>query len=102
MKGSFTEMAQDLAAKAFDCRVNMDDTERIVSAVGGGALLLTSSNLRSLRGLLATAVGASLIYRGMTGRCPFYSVLGMKTCGQTSLARQHHSNSRERAGVSVD
>jgi uncharacterized membrane protein len=101
MQGSYTEIAQGLAAKAFDCDVNVDDTERIISAVSGGALLLTSSSLRSLRGLLATAVGAGLVYRGLTGRCPFYSVLGLKTGGQTSSGKQNRSNSRERVSTSA-
>ncbi len=80
MTKSYGQMAQEIAAKAIDPDVNLDENERFLSAVGGGALLLTTANLRSIRGLLATAVGASLVYRGITGHCPFYSVLGMRTC----------------------
>ncbi|HUE12933.1 MAG TPA: DUF2892 domain-containing protein [Planctomycetaceae bacterium] len=102
MTGSFTEMAQQVASKAFDKQLNVDETERLVSAIGGGAVLLTTANLRSLRGLLATVVGASLVYRGVTGHCPFYSFLGLKTCGQESRGKdcgsQSNSGSRERVG----
>jgi uncharacterized membrane protein len=80
MTKSYGQLAQEIATKAFDSDVNLDETERFLSAVGGGALMLTTANLRSLRGLLATAVGASLVYRGITGHCPFYSTLGVRTC----------------------
>jgi uncharacterized membrane protein len=102
MTGSFTEIAQQVASKAFDKQLNVDETERLVSAIGGGAVLLTTANLRSLRGLLATVVGASLVYRGVTGHCPFYSFLGLKTCGQESRGKNcgslSNSGSRERVG----
>lgn len=103
MKGSYSEMAQELAARAFDNKLNVDETERLVSAVAGGAILLTTANLRSLHGLLATAMGASLIYRGVTGHCAFYSLLGVKTCGQecTSKQRGSLSNSASRGPVAV-
>jgi hypothetical protein len=80
MTRSYRQMAQEIAAKALDSDINLDENERFLSAVGGGALLLTTANLRSVRGLLATAVGASLVYRGITGHCPFYSIFGMRTC----------------------
>jgi uncharacterized membrane protein len=101
MKEAFAEKAQELASQAFGNQVNVDEAERLISAVGGGAILLTAANLRSLRGLLATVMGASMIYRGVTGHCPFYSVLGLKTCGQASSrgAGRSASNSRERAGA---
>jgi|ERR1700722_12941403 uncharacterized membrane protein len=100
MKSTYGSLAQDLAAKAFDTDVNLDETERLLSAVGGGALLLTTANLRSMRGLLATIVGASLLYRGFSGHCPMYSVLGVCTC--TDGAKGHVGFSmRERPEATV-
>jgi uncharacterized membrane protein len=103
MKGSYTDMAQQLAAKAFENETNVDETERLVSAIAGGAVLLTSANLRSLHGLLATVVGASLVYRGVTGHCSLYSLLGVKTCGQRSSRKQggcqSSTGSREHSGA---
>jgi hypothetical protein len=84
MKGSYGQKVQDWASKAFNADVNVDEAERLISAIGGGAILLTSANLRSLRGLLATMIGASLVYRGVTGHSPIYSALGLKTCGRES------------------
>lgn len=102
MTSSYGRMAQDLVANAFDGDINLDETERLLSAVGGGALLLTSANLRSIRGLLATVVGASLLYRGMTGHCPFYSILGVQTCSLGSKNRAWTGSSgRERTESSV-
>ncbi len=101
MKEAFGDKAQELALKAFGNEVNVDEAERLISAVGGGAILLTAANLRSLHGLLATVMGASMIYRGVTGHCPFYSILGLRTCGQGSSRGEGRaaSNSRERAGA---
>jgi uncharacterized membrane protein len=101
MKEALGHRAQEVASKAFGNEVNVDEAERLISAVGGGAILLTAANLRSLHGLLATMMGASMIYRGVTGHCPFYSVLGLRTCGQASScgAGRSASNSRERAGT---
>jgi uncharacterized membrane protein len=77
----------------------------VMSAVGGGALLLTNSSLRSLRGLLATAVGASLVYRGLTGHCPFYSALGVNTCSERSTGKLERtwtgSSASERAAAGL-
>jgi uncharacterized membrane protein len=70
-------------------RINVGETERLFSVVGGGALLLYG--LRRSLGSLALAVGGGmLIYRGVTGHCKAYESLGL------------NSVSREGAGVTVD
>jgi uncharacterized membrane protein len=100
MKNSHTQTLQQCAAKAFDNTVNVDETERLVSAIGGGAILLTTANLRSVRGLVATLMGASLIYRGLSGHCPCYSLLGMKTNLEgTAGNTQRLAGSRERVAA---
>ena len=59
---------------------NVGSTERVVSA-GLGGLLVASGIFRGrLPGLLLTAVGASLLYRGLSGYCALYQQLGMSTC----------------------
>ena len=66
--------------------INVGQTERLVS-VGLGAFLLSSglNNLtrHPLKGLLRTAIGGFLLYRGVSGNCPGYSALG-KTKGVSS------------------
>jgi len=63
--------------------VNVDNNERIISAAVGAFLL--SSGLSSLmknpiNGLVKTALGGLLLYRGASGNCPIYSSVG-KTHG---------------------
>ncbi len=58
---------------------NVGSTERIVSA-GLGGLLVASGIFRGrLPGLLLTAAGASLLYRGISGHCALYQQLGLNT-----------------------
>ena len=48
--------------------VNVGDTERKISAIAGGALLLFGLSRRSLPGLVIAAVGGTLGWRAITGR----------------------------------
>ena len=59
--------------------VNVGDTERWLSLLGGGALALLGLSRRSLPGLGLAAVGGSLLYRGASGHCSLYQALGVST-----------------------
>ena len=59
--------------------VNVGDTERLVSAVGGGVLLIYGLLRGSLGGLALAALGGVLGYRGVTGHCDLYETLGIGT-----------------------
>jgi uncharacterized membrane protein len=59
--------------------VNVGDTERWLSLLGGGALALLGLSRRSLPGLGLAAVGGSLLYRGASGHCSLYNALGVTT-----------------------
>jgi uncharacterized membrane protein len=59
--------------------VNVGHTERVVSQVGGGALVVLGLARGGLKGLLTAGVGAALIYRGTTGHCPMYQSMGLDT-----------------------
>lgn len=59
--------------------VNVDNNERILSAAVGAFLLSSGvGNLFSspLSGLVKTALGGYLLYRGASGHCPVYSSMG--------------------------
>jgi uncharacterized membrane protein len=56
---------------------NVGQMERLASVVAGASILMTMGGLRSLRGIVATTVGAGLIYRGITGHSPIYERLGI-------------------------
>jgi uncharacterized membrane protein len=59
--------------------LNVGDGERWTSIVGGSALLFYGMQRRSLAGLGLALLGGSLVYRGATGRCGLYSLLGVNT-----------------------
>src|SRR5579883_3670995 len=73
--------------------VNVGDTERLLSLLGGAALGLFGLSRRSLGGLGLAAVGGSLLYRGMTGHCPGYQSLGVSSAqpvGSATSVRAGH------------
>jgi uncharacterized membrane protein len=57
--------------------INVGQTERMVSMVVGGPLVLYGLARRSVGGLLLAAVGGDLLYRGVTGHSPLYHALGI-------------------------
>ena len=59
--------------------LNVSEGERVVSVAAGSILGLLGVGRRDLTGLLIAGVGAGLIYRGASGRCPMYSSLGIDT-----------------------
>jgi uncharacterized membrane protein len=61
---------------------NVGQTERWMSAVGGGAIALLGLKRGGLGGALLAAVGGGLVFRGATGHCPCYTALGMNTAGE--------------------
>jgi uncharacterized membrane protein len=59
--------------------VNVSPLERWLSVLGGGALTIYGLRRGKLGGMAATVAGGSLLYRGLSGHCPCYSLLGMST-----------------------
>ncbi len=59
---------------------NISKLERKISLGVGGALIAAGLMSRSLtRGLLLAAAGAAASYRGLTGHCHAYEMLGIST-----------------------
>lgn len=59
--------------------INVGWNERLASATIGAFLLSSGiSNLfkHPIKGLIKTALGSTLLYRGMSGNCPFYTSIG--------------------------
>src|SRR5439155_15934039 len=50
-------------------RQNVGETERWLSAIGGGALAIFGLSQRSLPGIVLAGIGGSLVYRGLSGHC---------------------------------
>ena len=76
--------------------INVSSVERWASAIGGGALAVYGLTRRSSGGLLLSALGAGLLYRGTTGHCHAYEALGVNTASResdsetTAVARDVH------------
>jgi len=67
--------------------VNVGDVERLVSLVGGGALVLAGlASKGGLGKLLLPLAGGMLVYRGMSGHCSLYSSMGLNTAEPTGEA----------------
>ncbi len=59
--------------------VNVGETERYASAIGGGALAIYGLTRGSLSGLVLGLVGGALVYRGVSGHCDVYEAAGIST-----------------------
>ena len=62
-----------------EVRPNVGTEERIVSLLGGGALVGYGISRKSVPGYLLAGAGGYLALRGVTGRCPMYRTLGIDT-----------------------
>jgi uncharacterized membrane protein len=75
----------------FGGNVNVGETERWASAIGGGALALygLTQLIRngSWGGAVLALVGGSLIYRGTSGHCAMYEAAGINTAGTSEGAK---------------
>lgn len=81
------------AAQAFCAgRVqNIGQTERVISTLGGSAMLaagllrlVSDPRHGALGGLLLTLGGSALVYRGVSGHCACYEALGIDTAEHNS------------------
>jgi uncharacterized membrane protein len=58
---------------------NINETEQLASVIGGGTLIVWGLARRKWDGLGLAALGAGLLYRGVTGHCDVYQALGINT-----------------------
>lgn len=63
---------------------NIADPERWLSVVAGTALAAYGLKRRSIAGFVLAGVGGALVWRGGTGHCPIYGVLGISTAPEPS------------------
>src|SRR5688572_4695205 len=62
---------------------NVGSLERAVSVLAGTALAANGvRHLNSLTGIASALIGAGLVYRGASGHCSMYHVLGINTAEQ--------------------
>jgi uncharacterized membrane protein len=74
-------------------RTNVGRAERIASLAAGSLLALVGLRRRDPVGLVIGGVGGGLLYRGATGHCHTYQVLGIDTTAGEAVAGIHVSQS---------
>src|SRR5438046_1014954 len=67
--------------------VNVGETERWLSVLGGSALAVWGFSGRGLvNQVVLPIVGGMLVYRGLSGHCACYSAMGIDTSADTGPA----------------
>jgi uncharacterized membrane protein len=79
--------------------LNLSQTERTASLIGGGTLIAYGLQQRSWKGLGMAAVGGLLAYRGATGHCHVYQAIGVD---KGSGWRGHNVSVPYESGTRVD
>jgi len=81
-------MTEDIFARVLPIGpVNVNPTERMLSAALGGALLLFGLNRRGASGTAMALAGGTLLMRGATGHCPMYQLIQDRR-GETEMTRE--------------
>lgn len=62
--------------------VNLNTTERVLSAIAGGLLVKRNLGRVSLSGLAKLFAGTALLRRGVTGHCDFYETMNVSSVTQ--------------------
>jgi uncharacterized membrane protein len=78
--------------------LNVGETERWFSVIGGAALTVLGLSRRTLGGLGLAAIGGALMHRGLTGHCRAYHALGI----DTTEPRGPENSVRAQHGVKVE
>lgn len=90
----------------FKGEVNVGETERWASAIGGGALALYGLTRLithgSWGGAVLALVGGSLIYRGTSGHCAMYEAAGINTAGTNQGTKSPVVSVPAERGVKVE
>lgn len=92
---SVTQRARAGAGRALEFvkggEENVGGIERMLSVVGGAALVGLAARRRGPAGALGGLLGAVLLHRGATGHCMAYGALGVSTAdGEDGLLVQQH------------
>lgn len=79
-------------------KCNLNETERLLSFIGGGLLALYLS--RHFFGLITLLLAAGFfIYRGLTGYCPAYGAINFSTRPQSRLRFDEEYNEHPESTV---
>jgi len=70
-------------------KINVGEAERQLSLLGGSVLALCGLLRGSISGLGLAAIGGALIWRGYTGHCEVYHMLGHSSSEENENGQQH-------------
>ena len=73
--------------------INVGQTERMLSAIGGGVLALYGLKRRGVDGAALALLGGLLAHRGVTGHCHVYQALDMNTADARGGPEKKHGRS---------
>jgi uncharacterized membrane protein len=82
--------------------VNVGQTERWASAIGGGALALYGITRGSLGGIALALVGAAFLQRGFTGHCNLYEAMGYSSAGDAGLRNSENVSVPAGRGIKLE
>jgi len=77
--------------------VNVGAGERQLSLILGGTILVGGLLLARTRSLMTAAIGLGLLYRGYTGHCLTYELLGISTAEEGEEGALHPAMPRRSA-----
>lgn len=78
--------------------INVNQTERLASAIAGGALAVIGIARGGWSGWAVALTGGGLVYRGATGHCSVYQALGLDTAHN----EQGQSSVRHKRGIKIE
>ena len=88
---------QSQSSRFSSSETNVNETERLISGIGGGALTAYGLTRGDWLGAGLAVLGASMLYRGVTGYCGMYDTLGINTAEKENM-----TSVKGRAGVKVE
>lgn len=83
-------------------QLNLAETERFGSILGGVLLTFYGLSRRSTGALAFVLAGGYLIYRGLTGHCPLYAALQLNTANPPRLRFDDAYNEHPESTVDAD
>jgi uncharacterized membrane protein len=82
-----------------DAQINVGQIERWISLVAGTVLAVDGFRRQTVSGIMEGLMGSSLLYRGLTGHCHLYGLLGVDTADHP---RGQRANIPRTEGVKVE
>jgi uncharacterized membrane protein len=71
--------------------INVGDMERQLSMIGGSVLAVYGLLRGSFSGLMLAGIGGALLWRGHTGHCEMYHMLGHSTADDSQHDREKNN-----------